>query len=76
VVVVVVMVQAAAVPAAAVVVVAHVAAVAEFPIMSVICDDPVRDHVILVFKNPTTFNARCVVALCGNHCVMTEEYYP
>lgn len=54
---------------------AHVAAVAEFPIMSVMCDGPPMDYVILVIKNSITFNARSVVALCGNYRVMTEEYY-
>ena len=55
---------------------AHVAADAEFQFMSVISDGPVMDHVIRVFRNPNTFDARCVVVLCGNHCAMTEECYP
>lgn len=62
--------------AAAVAVAAHVAAGAEFPFMSVISDGSVMDHVILVFRNPNTFDAQCVVVLCGNHCAMTEECYP
>ena len=71
-----VVVAAARAARAAAAAAAHVAAGAEFPFMSVISDGPVMDHVILVPRNPNTFDAQYVVVLCGNHCAMTEECYP